>query len=91
MAAAMVALFLLGVVRYLGQAGPGRLALVGAAAGLAALSRSELALLALAVVPLVWRTEGPEPVRRAAWATGALAAAALVVAPWALHNQSRFG
>lgn len=89
-AGAAVALFLWCAVRAQEDPTPGRLAAVGAAAGLAALGRSELALLVLAVplLALPRRREGWG--RVAAVAGCGLAAAVAVVAPWSAYNQTRF-
>jgi 4-amino-4-deoxy-L-arabinose transferase-like glycosyltransferase len=68
-----------------------RLALVGLACGLAALTRSELVLLVPAlVVPLAWATRALGVARVATWlAVGALVPL-LVLAPWLAFNASRF-
>ena len=63
-------------------------AVLGAAIGLAALTRSEALLLLVLLVPFVTRGTG-----RGAWAQPALAAvaaAALVVAPWCARNTIAF-
>ena len=83
-------LVLLAAYRCWEQPRPMSGALLGAALGLAALTRSELLLLApLIVVPLVWfrRKEAARPL--AVFVTAAVVTAA-TIAPWALHNLSRF-
>ncbi|MBI2710839.1 MAG: glycosyltransferase family 39 protein [Actinobacteria bacterium] len=89
-AGAAVALHVWLVTRYLRAPSWRRLALVGAAGGLAGLARAELGLLALVAVPLAWRTV-PLAVRtRIAWSAAALLGAAVVVAPWSAYNVGRF-
>jgi 4-amino-4-deoxy-L-arabinose transferase-like glycosyltransferase len=69
---------------------PRRFALLGAAVGLAALSRSELLLLGpLVALPLFWfrRDRASRPVASLVLAG---TAAVLVIAPWSLYNMSRF-
>jgi hypothetical protein len=62
---------------------------LGALAGLAALARSELGLLAVGFAILAWlRSAGVA--RRALIPINVVAAAILVVAPWSLYNLSRF-
>lgn len=70
-----------------------RLALVGAASGAGALSRSELILIVpLMVVPLALLVPAPGRMHRQRWAAvGAAAFAALVLmAPWLVFNLTRF-
>ena len=68
-----------------------RLALVGAACGAGALARSELILFVpFLLVPLAWTTRdraGRERLRELAIA---VAAAAIVIAPWTIYNTARF-
>jgi 4-amino-4-deoxy-L-arabinose transferase-like glycosyltransferase len=81
----LVALSLLAAVRLLMEPGPGRAALLGVAAGLAALTRGEgLALLALLLLPLLRRPGG---LRAAAVACVAFA---VVLAPWTIRNVTVF-
>lgn len=63
----------------------------GALAGLAALTRSELSLLApIMALPMVLRA-GTRPLsRRAVDAVIVVTTAALVISPWAIYNASRF-
>ena len=69
----------------------GRLLACGAACGLAALSRSELALLVpFVVIPLAGVTRSVPPRQRVAWGAGAVAAAVLVTVPWVGYNLHRF-
>ncbi|MFM8238084.1 MAG: hypothetical protein ACKOBG_10080, partial [Actinomycetota bacterium] len=70
---------------------PVRIAAVGAACGAAALARSELLLLAPALVlPIAWMVRDGAPRRRLGLAAVGLAAAGLVVAPWIAFNATRF-
>lgn len=65
-----------------------RAAVVGAAIGLAALTRAEaVALLAILVLPLVLRLE---PGRRLAIGAVALGTVLVVLAPWAIRNTTTF-
>ena len=65
-------------------------ALTGTAAGIAMLSRSELALLLpLLVLPVVLFARVDRR-RRIVLAGSVVAAASLIVAPWVVHNLSRF-
>lgn len=90
-----VGLFAFVVVRFLEVRSPGRLIAVGAAVGLAALARSEMALLVLALVPMA-RLLPPRAAATARSGTragaGVLAALAAlaVVLPWSAYNQTRF-
>lgn len=90
-----VGLFVLLVARFLEVRSPGRLAAIGAAVGLAALARSEMGLLVVALVPLARLLPRAEPgasrlaTRLGAGALAAVAAAAVVV-PWSAYNQTRF-
>ena len=82
----VVALALIAAYAALERPTPGRYALLGAAIGVAALVRSEaLLLLVLLVAPLGVRGRRPLP------ALAALAAAALVVAPWTIRNALALG
>jgi 4-amino-4-deoxy-L-arabinose transferase-like glycosyltransferase len=68
-----------------------RAVLAGAITGTLALVRSEqLALLVLAVVPLLLLNPRLELRRRFAWAGAAVLAAAVPIAPWAIYNLGRF-
>lgn len=60
----------------------------GAAVGLCALTRSELAVLAPAIALVVWRSSRTP--RRTGGALLLLAAAVVVVAPWVIYNLGRF-
>ena len=64
-----------------------RAALTGALIGLAALTRSELALLLPRGIVVVWRWKRPQLLEYAAMSA---ALAALVIAPWVLFNLTRF-
>jgi 4-amino-4-deoxy-L-arabinose transferase-like glycosyltransferase len=76
--------------RYWQRPSAGRLALVGVACGLGALTRSELFLLVpFLIVPLVWTTRGPRRARLR-WLGAAVAAAIAVIAPWTIYNATRF-
>jgi 4-amino-4-deoxy-L-arabinose transferase-like glycosyltransferase len=67
------------------------MALVGAGAGLAALTRAEGVLLALLlVVPLAWRAGELPWRRRVLLAAAGLAAVTAVIAPWTIRNAVRF-
>ena len=64
---------------------------VGAAAGVAMLSRSEVALLLpLVVVPVAWLAGRRRTGNGLTLAAASTAAAAVVVAPWVLYNVARF-
>ena len=68
----------------------GRAAALGAAIGLASLTRGEgLVLLVLLAAPAAWRGGGGAR-RRLALGGAALAAAALVIAPWTIRNVTTF-
>jgi 4-amino-4-deoxy-L-arabinose transferase-like glycosyltransferase len=68
-----------------------RAVLAGAITGMLALVRSEqVALLVIAVAPLLLLNRRTAPTRRFAWMGAAALAALLVIAPWALHNLGRF-
>jgi 4-amino-4-deoxy-L-arabinose transferase-like glycosyltransferase len=68
-----------------------RMVAVGAAAGLAGLSRSELVLLAVfLVLPLALLTPGASRRRRVRRLVGGMAGFALVIAPWIGFNMARF-
>jgi 4-amino-4-deoxy-L-arabinose transferase-like glycosyltransferase len=68
-----------------------RAALAGAVAGALALVRSEqLLLLGIAVAPILLLNPRLVVRRRLAWTAAAALAAALILAPWTLHNLGRF-
>ncbi|MCU1497156.1 MAG: hypothetical protein JWM47_1109 [Acidimicrobiales bacterium] len=68
-----------------------RWALLGGLAGLGAMVRAELLVMApLLVVPLAWRL-GPEPRRRLVAITVGLGALVVVLAPWTIRNAVAFG
>jgi 4-amino-4-deoxy-L-arabinose transferase-like glycosyltransferase len=80
----MIALTLICAYRALDEPGAGRAALLGAAAGLAALTRGEaLLLVPLLVLPVAWRAGSR------AIAAG-LAAFVLVIVPWSVRNLAAF-
>jgi 4-amino-4-deoxy-L-arabinose transferase-like glycosyltransferase len=77
--------------RYWDRPSRGRMMAVGAVVGLAALSRSELVLLALLLVlPLALLTPGASWRRRLRRAILGLGAFAAVLAPWVGFNMARF-
>ena len=79
-----VAVALLLAYRLLDRPGAGRAAALGAAIGLAALTRGEGVLfIPLLALPLAWRGGRPGRLLRLA---APLAAAALVIAPWTIRN-----
>jgi 4-amino-4-deoxy-L-arabinose transferase-like glycosyltransferase len=81
----LVALALLAAVRLFREPRAGRAALLGVAAGLAALTRGEaLVLLVLLLLPLLRRPGGPRAAALACLAFG------LVLAPWTIRNVSVF-
>jgi 4-amino-4-deoxy-L-arabinose transferase-like glycosyltransferase len=68
-----------------------RLVLVGIGCGAGALARSELILLIpLIVVPLVWATRDRAWRERLRLLGAAVAASAIVIAPWTIYNATRF-
>lgn len=87
----LVALVLLAAIRLWRRPTPLRAAGLGAAIGLAALTRGEAVLYLLVVaVPLVVAIRSVPASRRLALGGLAWAGAALVLAPWLLHNAARF-
>jgi 4-amino-4-deoxy-L-arabinose transferase-like glycosyltransferase len=73
------------------RASLGRAVLAGAIAGLLALVRSEqLAMLVIAIAPLLLLNRRVSLPRRLGWTMAAALAAAVVIAPWTLHNLGRF-
>jgi 4-amino-4-deoxy-L-arabinose transferase-like glycosyltransferase len=85
------ALTLLLAYRYLRRPGPWRLVAVGAAAGAAALTRSELILLApFVVVPLGLLTSQVTLRTRIRWLAAAALATLVVIGPWVGFNIARF-
>jgi len=85
-----VSLFALAVVTYLARPSLRQLLWVAGAAALAGLARSELILLALAVVPLVGRTSALSRRDAARWVAASALVVAVLLAPWAVYNQSRY-
>jgi hypothetical protein len=68
-----------------------RAVLAGAVAGALALVRSEqLALMALAVVPMLLVNHRITMTRRLAWSGAATITALVMIAPWTIHNLGRF-
>lgn len=90
-AQAAVALFVLVAFRYRRRPTTRNLAVLGLAAGLAALTRTELVLLLpFGVVPLAWWTRAPATPGRIARLGLGLAAGGLVLSPWIALNLGRF-
>ncbi len=90
-AQAAVALFVLVAFRAARRPTARNLAVVGLAAGLAALTRTELVLLIpLGVLPLAWRARPVDLRRRLVLAGAGLAAGGLVLVPWVALNLGRF-
>jgi 4-amino-4-deoxy-L-arabinose transferase-like glycosyltransferase len=89
-----VATALLFALRLLDRRSLANAAGLGAAIGLAALTRGEgLLLLLLLALPAAWaggRRAGEPPVRRALVAGAALLAALVVLAPWTIRNWTTF-
>jgi 4-amino-4-deoxy-L-arabinose transferase-like glycosyltransferase len=91
-----MAIFTVGIVlllayRYWRRPSAARIAWLGAACGLAALSRAELVLLVpFVVLPLVWITRTVDLGRRVRWLVVGGAATVVVVAPWVGYNLTRF-
>lgn len=67
----------------------GRALLLGALAGLGALTRSEIALFAIGFAVLAW-WRSPGHARRVLMPVLVVSAAVLTVAPWTLYNLARF-
>jgi 4-amino-4-deoxy-L-arabinose transferase-like glycosyltransferase len=68
-----------------------RAVLAGAVTGLLALVRSEqVALLVIAVAPILLLNRDVAARRRLAWTGAAAATALVVIAPWTIYNQGRF-
>lgn len=87
----MVALALLAAYRFWDDPGWRTAAVLGAAIGVAALTRAEAALLVVVpVVPLAWGLRREPIVRRAGLAVASGAVALAVMAPWFAYNLSRF-
>jgi 4-amino-4-deoxy-L-arabinose transferase-like glycosyltransferase len=85
------ALALYWAYRYWHEPSWGKLAIVGVAAGVGALSRSELVLIVpLMVVPLAVLVPGPTRADRWRGIGAGAAAAMLVMAPWLVFNLTRF-
>jgi Dolichyl-phosphate-mannose-protein mannosyltransferase len=82
-----IAITILAALWFLEQPGPRRGALLGAALGLAALTRAESLLLVLVLVPFLLRRAGGTRLRSAA---AILVATAVVVAPWCIRNTLVF-
>ena len=89
LACLLTGLALLLALRFDGSPSLGVAAALGAVVGLAALARSELALLALGFAGLAWWRSAGHP-RRALMPVNIVAGALLVIAPWTLYNVSRF-
>jgi 4-amino-4-deoxy-L-arabinose transferase-like glycosyltransferase len=86
-----VALAIYLAVRFRAEPSGRLVAALGAACGMLALTRSELALLVpLLLVPLVLTAYGVPMRRRASWLAAAVVLAGAVVAPWAVYNATRF-
>lgn len=86
-----IALVLLCAYRLWDDPRPREAALLGAALGVATLTRAEaLFLFVILAVPLVWLCKGVDRVARAALVAVVLAVGGLVLAPWVVHNLSRF-
>ena len=87
--ATIAAVFL--AYRYLDAPSIGRLTAVGAVAGLGALARSELLLLAFVLVGgLVMLTKDVPHATRMKWLGAGVATPILVIAPWSIYNATRF-
>jgi len=86
----LVTAALLVAVALEGRATAGRSAVLGGLIGLAALTRSELALLAPMFAALVWWRGGTARRGRALAAGALLAASLATVAPWMIYNLARF-
>lgn len=68
-----------------------RLVVLGAACGLGTLARSELIFLVPGLVlPLVWITRDRPWREKLRWLAAAVAAAAIMIAPWTIYNSTRF-
>lgn len=89
LACLLTAVALLLALRFDDRPSLGGAAVLGAVVGLAALTRSELVLLAFGFAVLAWWRSAGQP-RRALIPVNVLAAAILVIAPWSLYNLSRF-
>ena len=88
----LVALALLAALRVVDDPAPLRVATLGAAIGLAALTRSEaLLLLPLLGLPVAWHAAFGGPRARVLALVVLVLAAAVVVAPWTVRNWNAFG
>jgi 4-amino-4-deoxy-L-arabinose transferase-like glycosyltransferase len=86
-----VALLLVALFRLIDQPGPWRAVLVGAAAGLGALSRSELAMMVATVVaPTIWLAVKVPWKSRLLLLGAAAIGFSLVTGPWLVRNQTTF-
>ncbi len=91
MAMFTTALALLFAYRYLARPSWRRMAAVGVACGAATLSRSELILLVpFLIVPLALCSGTAGARQRLRWLAVGAATAILVIAPWVVHNVTRF-
>lgn len=87
----VVAVLVLFVYRALRRPTIGNAIAVGAAAGVAALTRGELILLPLILVlPLIWSVVRRKRREALAFAAAAVVAVAVVMLPWTVYNLSRF-
>jgi 4-amino-4-deoxy-L-arabinose transferase-like glycosyltransferase len=77
--------------RFRAKPGLGLAIALGAAVGLMAMTTAELIVIAvLLVAPLIMLVRDVERGRRLAWLAAAAVACALVIAPWAIYNSTRF-
>jgi hypothetical protein len=91
MAILAVSVAILLAYRYWRRPSLGRITVLGAVCGAAALTRSELLLLLpFVVVPLVWITRTIDARHKMKWLAVAGGTTAVVLAPWVGYNLSRF-
>jgi len=90
LASTFVAAFTLASLRFFASPSRGRLLIVAVTVALAALTRAELVLLAVALIPMVAVVAGISRAIKAGWLGAAALTIAVTIAPWAAYNSTRF-